>query len=148
MSGYKLQRLIVSHNIKTSSSKKLLDTSQSQLTYTHPTHMTTPKYNKFNTGKTKDYFQLKRWRFNTEKYPVIVSKDKCASSTAKTLFSTQELQMLVELTNTLQCNQRKAVRIALYEASISLHKAYNSDVRHARSESTEKAHQGRYSANR
>ena len=110
--------------------------------------MTTPKYNKFNTGKTKDYFQLKRWRFNTEKYPVIVSKDKCASSTAKTLFSTQELQMLVELTNTLQCNQRKAVRIALYEASISLHKAYNSDVRHARSESTEKAHQGRYSANR
>ena len=91
--------------------------------------MTPPKYNKFNTGKTKDYFPLKRWRFNTEKHPVIVSKDKCASSTAKTLFSTQELQMLVGLTNTLQCNQREAVRIALYEASISLHKAYNSAFR-------------------
>ena len=91
--------------------------------------MTTPKYNRFNTGRTKDYFPLKRWRFNTEKHPVIVSKDKCASSTAKTLFSTQELQMLVGLTNTLQCNQREAVRIALYEASISLHKAYNSAFR-------------------
>ena len=93
--------------------------------------MTTPKYNKLNTGKTKDYFPLKRWRFNTEKHPVIVSKDKCASSTAKTLFSTQELQILVGLTNTLQCNQREAVRIALYEASISLHKAYNSAFRWA-----------------
>ena len=107
--------------------------------------MTTPKYNKFNTGKTKDYFPLKRWRLNTEKHPVIVSKDKCASSTAKTLFSTQELQMLVGLTNTLQCNQREAVCIALYEASISLHKAYNSAFRYACSESTEKAHQGRSS---
>ena len=48
---------------------------------------------------------------------------------AKTLFSAQELQMLIGLTNTLQCNQREAVRIALYEASISLHKAYNSAFR-------------------
>lgn len=50
--------------------------------------MTTPKYNKFNTGKIKDYFPLQRWRFNTEKHSVIVSKDKRASSTAKALFST------------------------------------------------------------
>ena len=81
--------------------------------------MTTPKYNKFNTGRTKGYFPLKRWRFNTEEHPVIQSKQKCSSSTAKTPFSTQELQMLVGLTNTLQCKEREAVRIALYEASRS-----------------------------
>ena len=63
--------------------------------------MTTPKYNKFNSGKTKDYFPLKRWRFNTDKHPVIVSNDKCAISTAKTLFSMQKVQMLIGLTNTL-----------------------------------------------
>ena len=110
--------------------------------------MAKPKYKRFNTGRTKDYFPLKRWRFNTEKHPVIMSIDKCASTTAKTLFSKQELQMLVGLTNTLQYNPREAVRIALYEASISLHKAYNSAFRYACSESTEKAHQGRSYANR
>ena len=86
--------------------------------------MTTPKYNKFNTGKTKGYFPFKRSRFNTEEHPVIQSKQKCASSTAKTPFSTQELQMLVGLTNTLQCKEREAVRIALYEAARSASKAY------------------------
>ena len=46
--------------------------------------MTKPKYNKFNTGRTKGYFPLKRWRFDTEQHPVLQSKRKCASSTAKT----------------------------------------------------------------
>ena len=86
--------------------------------------MTTPKYNKFNTGRTKGYFPLKRWRFNTEQHPVFQSKERCASSTAKTLFSTQELQMLVGLANTLQCNEREAIRIALYEVSSSAEEAH------------------------
>lgn len=86
--------------------------------------MPKPKYNKFNTGRTKNYFPLKRWRFNTDEHPVVKSKEKCASSTAKTLLSIQELQMLIGLTNTLQCNEREAVRIALYEASRSAKKAY------------------------
>lgn len=107
--------------------------------------MTTPKYNKFNTGRTKGYFPLKRWRFDTKKHPVIQSKQRCASSTAKTLFSTQELQMLVGLTNTLQCNEREAVRIALYEASRSAEEAHKAAFRYASSETTEKAHQGRSS---
>ena len=108
--------------------------------------MTTPKYNKFNTGKTKGYFPLKRWRFNTEEHPVIQSKQKCASSTAKTPFSTQELQMLVGLTNTLQCKERDAVRIALYEAVRSASEAYELAFRYADSKATDKAHQGRSSA--
>ena len=85
--------------------------------------MNQPKCQKFNTGKTKDYFPLLRWRFNTERHPVIKSTEKCASSTAKSKFSMQELQMLVGLTNTLQCNEREAVRIALYEAAKSPEKA-------------------------
>ena len=91
--------------------------------------MSIPKYNKFNTGVIKGYFPLKRWRFNTEQHPVIKSKDRCASSTAKTLFSTQEQQILVGLTNTLQCNEREAVRIALYEASRSAEKAHEKAFR-------------------
>ena len=73
--------------------------------------MTSPKYCKFNTGRTKQYFPLLRWRFNTDDHPVIKSTEKCASSTARSKFSMQELQMLVGLTNTLQCNEREAVRL-------------------------------------
>lgn len=86
--------------------------------------MTSSKYCKFNTGRTKEYFPLLRWRFNTDNHPVIKSTEKCASSTARSKFSMQELQMLVGLTNTLQCNEREAVRIALYEAAKSADKAH------------------------
>ncbi len=51
--------------------------------------------------------------------------------------------MLVGLTNTLQCNEREAVRIALYEASKDAEKAYETAFAEASSQSTEKAHQGR-----
>ena len=106
----------------------------------------TSKNNKFNTGRTKGYFPLKRCRFNTEIHPVIQSKERCASSTGKTLFSVQELQMLVGLTNTLQCNEREAIRIALYETSISASNAYELAFGHADTKATDKAHQGRSSA--
>ena len=106
----------------------------------------TSKYNKFNTGRTKGYFRLKRWRFNTENHPVIQSKERCASSTAKTLFSAQELQMLVGLTNTLQCNERETIRIALYEISMSASSAHKLAFRYACANATDKAHQGRSSA--
>ena len=107
--------------------------------------MNQPKYRKFNTGKTKDYFPLLRWRFNTVNHPVIQSAEKCASSTAKSKFSMQELQMLVGLTNTLQCNEREAVRIALYEAAKRPEKAHETAFTRAASQSTEKGHQGRSS---
>ena len=107
--------------------------------------MNQPKYKKFNTGKTKDYFPLLRWRFNADDHPVIQSAEKCASSTAKSMFSIQELQMLVGLTNTLQCKEREAVRIALYEAAKSAEKAHETAFTCAASQSTEKGHQGRSS---
>lgn len=106
--------------------------------------MNQPKCQKFNTGKTKDYFPLLRWRFNTERHPVIKSTEKCASSTGKSKFSMQELQMLVGLTNMLQCNEREVVRIALYEAAKSPEKA-SKDAFACFMQSTEKGHQGRSS---
>ena len=107
--------------------------------------MNQPKYQKFNTGKTKVYFPLLRWRFNTGNHPVIQSAEKCASSTARAKFSMQELQTLVGLTNTLQCNEREAVRIALYEATKRPVKAHETAFAYASSQSTEKGHQGRSS---
>ena len=81
------------------------------------------KYNKFNAGKTKSYFPINKWRCDTSAHPVIILSDKCASSTPKALFSQQEMQMLVGLSNTLQCDEQNAVRIALYEARKSPVKA-------------------------
>ena len=107
--------------------------------------MNTPKDRKFNTGKSQDYFPFPRRRFKTENHPIIQSKEKCASSTTKTKFSTQELLMLEGLTNSLQCDEREAVRIALYETSRSSSEAYKSAFEYAMAGATGKAHQGRFS---
>ena len=86
--------------------------------------MTTPKHNKFSKGKTSGFFPFNQWRFITDNHPVITSKEKCSSKTAKAIFSTQELQMLDGLANMFQCDEREAIRIALYEASRSASEAY------------------------
>ena len=110
--------------------------------------MSTPRYNKYNSGKTKGYFPINKWRCDTSKHPVITASDKCASSTPRALFSQQELQMLVGLSNTLKCDEDKAVRIALYEAARSAEKAREMAYRYACSASTEKGHEGRSSERR
>ena len=110
--------------------------------------MSTPRYNKYNPGKTKGYFPINKWRCDASKHPVITASDKCASSTPRALFSQQELQMLVGLSNTLKCDEDKAVRIALYEASRSAEKAHEMAFRYACSASTEKGHEGRSSEKR
>ena len=89
------------------------------------------KYNKFNAGKTKGYFPINKWRCDTSEHPIVISSDKCASSTPKALFSQQEMQMLVGLSNTLQCDEQNAVRIALYEACKSPVKAHEMMFRYA-----------------
>ena len=110
--------------------------------------MPLPKYNKFNAGKTKGYFPINKWRCDTSAHPVIISSDKCASSTPKALFSQQEMQMLVGLSNTLQCDEQNAVRIALYEACKRPMKAHEMMFRYASSQSRDKGHQGRSLAKR
>ena len=68
----------------------------------------TSKNNKFNTGKTSGFFPFTKWLFATNNHPVITSKEKCSSKTAKAKFSTQELQMLDGLANMFQCDEREA----------------------------------------
>ena len=51
--------------------------------------------------------------------------------------------MLDGLTNIFQCNEREAIRIALYEASRRASKAYELAFRYADTKATDKAHQGR-----
>ena len=53
--------------------------------------------------------------------------------------------MLHGLSNTLQCSERDAMRIALDETARSAAKAYESAFIYASSESKEKSHQGRSS---
>ncbi len=54
--------------------------------------------------------------------------------------------MLDGLTNMFQCDEREAVRIALYEASRSAPVAHELAFRYADTKATDKAHQGRSSA--
>jgi len=110
--------------------------------------MPTPRYNKYNPGKTKGFHPINKWRCDTSNHPVITSSAKCASITPKTKFSQQELAMLTGLSNTLNCNEQDAVRIALYEASRSTEKAHEMAFRYACSASTEKGHEGRSSEKR
>ena len=86
--------------------------------------MPTPRYNKYNPGKTKGFHPINKWRCDSSNHPVITSSAKCASITPKTKFSQQELAILTGLSNTLKCNEQDAVRIALYEASRSARKAH------------------------
>ena len=73
--------------------------------------------NKFNhSSKSKEWFYLKQNRFDTTKHPIITSR-KELKFRMKTILSQQEEQMLKGLTNTLQCEQREAIRIAFYEAA-------------------------------
>lgn len=101
------------------------------------------KQNKFNTtSRSKSFFPIKQHRFDSSKHPIIQSTQKCAARMT-TMLSTQEDQMLEGLTNSLQCNQREAIRIALYEASRSGFKALQSTSRCARASTTDKGHTGR-----
>ena len=56
--------------------------------------------------------------------------------------------MLVGLSNTLQCDEQNAVRIALYEVCKRPVKAHEMMFRYASSQSTDKGHQGRSLAKR
>ena len=86
--------------------------------------MNTPKKNKFNTNtKTKGFFPFPKYLFKTENHPIRLSAEKC-SSAIEALFSPQEIQMLEGLTNSLQCDERETVRIALYEAARKASEVY------------------------
>ena len=77
-----------------------------------------------NHSKSKDFFPIKQYRFDTTKHPIIQSR-KELKYRDKTILSVQENQQLKGLVNSLQCNQRDVIRIAFYE-EISLMTGSNS----------------------
>jgi len=99
--------------------------------------------NRFNTSKnTKNWFPFTKYLFATDNHPVRVTEEKCSSS-IEALFSKQELQQIVGITNSLQCPTRDAVRIALFEAVKDAQAAYETSYDKAKSGSSIKGHEGR-----
>ena len=99
--------------------------------------------NKFNTStKTKDWFPYPKFLFATDNHPIRQSQDKCSSS-IEALFSQQELEQINGITNSLQCETRDAIRIALYETCKDAQSAYDKSYDKAKSGSKIKGHEGR-----
>lgn len=98
---------------------------------------------RFNTkGKTKGFFPITQFRFDTTKHPVMNVSEKCASA-METLLSFQETQMLEGLTNILQCNERDAIRIALYELALVDEKDVVDAIRYSDPETSFRGHTSR-----
>lgn len=99
--------------------------------------------NKFNTSKkTKEWFPFAKYLFITDNHPIRQSQDKCSSS-IETIFSQQELEQINGITNSLQCDTREAIRIALFEVIKEAHAAYEKTYEKAKSGSACKGHEGR-----
>ena len=106
--------------------------------------------NKFNASKRLgavgasllQHYPITEFRFDPSHHPVIQSPQRCHSSVA-VLLSFQEMQMVEGLTNYLECEEREAIRIALYEASRSVSNASEMLIRCAESGSKERGHTAR-----
>jgi hypothetical protein len=110
--------------------------------------------NKFNktrtaTGATPPlgYFPIKQFRFKTEKHPVITGTDRCSSS-VEAKWSQQELLMIAGLTNILQCKEREAIRIAIFEGLNGGSEQLLAHIDAAKAGSTHKGHEGRTTSKR
>ena len=105
--------------------------------------MNKPKNNKFNANtKTKGFFPFPKYLFKTENHPVRQSTLKCSSSVEAAL-SVQETQMIDGMTASLQCNEREAIRIALYEATKRASEAYEGYFECARWDTQKRGHTAR-----
>ncbi|KGG28515.1 MULTISPECIES: hypothetical protein [unclassified Prochlorococcus] len=98
------------------------------------------KYNLHS--KSKDYFPIRQYRFDSSEHPIIKSRKECKFR-LKTILSKQEEQMLEGIINTLQCERRDALRISFYEAVRRGCDAVEPAVRYARRDSKERGHTAR-----
>lgn len=99
--------------------------------------------NRFNNStKTKNWFPYAKYLFITDGHPVRQSDEKCSSS-IESLFSQQEIEQINGITNSLQCETRDAVRIALFEAAKDPKAAHRKSYEKAKSGSAIKGHEGR-----
>ena len=106
----------------------------------HHKFMSNKKFN--SKTKTKGWFPIAKYLFKTEKHPVRQSTLKCSSSVEEAI-SVQETQMIEGITSSLQCNEREAIRIALYEASRRASEAYEGYFECARWDTDKRGHTAR-----
>lgn len=116
-------------------------------TYTLRTTMPQNKYNQSRRLGSADkgilyYFCIKQFRFNTERHPINQSRERCAAS-LKAVVSHQETQILEGLSNTLECNERQALRICIYEFLSAGHPILDRDLERSKSGASEKGHESR-----
>src|SRR5210317_1563303 len=109
--------------------------------------MTSNKYNRSRSvGSDKrsilQYFSIKQFRFDTSRHPINQSEERCAAS-LKTVISHQEKQIIDGLVNTLECSERQALRICIYEFLSKTEETPTQDLARARSGSSEKGHEKR-----
>ena len=104
------------------------------------TSMTTQKKKYNTTTKTKEWFPFPKYLFETARHPILLSKAKCSSS-IEALFCQQELEQINGITNSLQCEQRDAVRIALFEAIKHAELAHKKSYAKGKAGSSEKGHE-------
>jgi len=110
--------------------------------------MSTNKKKRYNTStKTKDWFPFPKYLFEATNHPILLSTDKCSSS-IESLFCQQEVEQIKSITNSLQCSQRDAVRIALFEVIRAGQAAHEKSYEKAKSGSSVKGHEGRSSIKR
>jgi hypothetical protein len=110
--------------------------------------MSTNKKKRYNTStKTKEWFPFPKYLFETTNHPILLSTDKCSSS-IESLFCQQEVEQIKSITNSLQCSQRDAVRIALFEVIRAGQAAHEKSYEKAKSGSSVKGHEGRSSIKR
>ena len=93
-------------------------------------------------SKSKDFFPIKQYRFDTTNHPIITSRKECKFR-LKTILSVQEEQQLTGLINSLQCTQREAIRIAFYEAVRRGSKWVETVLKYALRDSKERGHTSR-----
>ena len=107
---------------------------------TNPSDKNKDKFNK--TTNALSNWPFKQIRKDVTKHPIIQSKESC-SNRLGAMWSQQEELIVKGISNSLQCQPREAIRIALYEASLAPHKAHEGCYVYAASGSKEPGHTGR-----
>ena len=110
--------------------------------------MSTNAKKKYNTStKTRDWFPFPKYIFETSKHPILLNTNKCSSS-IEALFCQQEIEQINGIANSLQCEMRDAVRIALFEVAKNVEVAHPKTCEKAKAGSSVKGHEGRKTTKR
>lgn len=99
-----------------------------------------PKYN--NSGKTKEWFPIRQFRFKIDNHPIVLSSERRAAKIRSSI-SGQEQQILAGVALMLQVPENEAIRICLYEATKAEPEVFTRHLSKARSDTAERLHKTR-----